>query len=441
MIKTGRPRAFGRGMEQGNALFLFASISPAPLAMQSHREKMSSAEQVHNNASNNRPPYYDVKPETPICYLRRDSKSTEMFPLATILPIVGMESHYVRRAIGAKTNLSIDDVYRLLDLDAFHETFVPRSRIIDYLLSNNSRQHHTFPWKSLLDQIMLGDAKDLIETLPDSSIQCVVTSTPYWAMRIYDEMATTQWADGETCSFGLEQTPEGFIRHSVEIIYRLYPKITDKGSIWWDIMDTYNTRTQIRSNAAEALRAMQGKDCRTWKDFQYKRYSGGHSFLKDGEQCLIPYRIAERASRIGYYVKSVISWCKNSSLPEPQNSRVSRNVEYVLHLSKTRTPLFVKKRYLETPPDLGGKQEVESEKLSDSWHLPTSAGRDGHGAQFPLQLPGRCIVLTSNPDDLILDPFVGAGTTLLAAKKLGRHFLGFDVAKQYVELSRQRLTQ
>ena len=184
---------------------------------------------------------------------------------------------------------------------------------------------------------------------------------------------------------------------------------------------------------------MQGKDLRTWRDYRYKRYSGGHSFLKDGEQCMIPYRIAERASRIGYYVKSIISWCKSSSLPEPQNSRVSRNVEYVLHLSKTRTPLFQKHRYLEMAADIGGRQATETEKLSDYWFLPTSAGRDGHGAQFPIQLPGRCIALTSNPGDLILDPFAGAGTTLQAARRLGRHFLGFDIAQQYVELSNQRL--
>ena len=401
---------------------------------------MTNEEQIATG-NNGKPTYYDVKPETPVCILCRNSTSCKQFPLEDVLPVVGMEASYVRRAIGIKRVVSLDDLYRLLDMDAFQETFIPRSLIVDFLLSDNVRRKNDNPCKCPVDTVLRGDAKDLIPALPDSSVQCVVTSTPYWAMRIYDEMIVSKWADGEMCSFGLEQTPEGFIRHSVEILYRLYPKITNTGSVWWDIMDTYNTRTQIRSNAVEALRAMQGKDHRTWKNFKYKRYSGGHSFLKDGEQCLIPYRIAERASRLGYYVKSIISWCKSSSLPEPQNSRVSRNVEYVVHLSKTRTPLFAKERYLKTPSELGGKQEEESEKLSDSWYLPTSSGRDGHGAQFPLQLPGRCIVLTSNPGDLILDPFSGSGTTLQAAKKLNRHYLGFDVAGQYVELSKQKISQ
>ena len=386
------------------------------------------------------PAYYDIKPETPVCKLLRKKFAPITFRLEDVLPVVGMDAHYVRRVVGKKDNLNIDDIYELIEQDAFQETFIPRSKVCDFLMSGGCRKKVLRCAKCLINQVVQGDAKDLIPLLPDRSIQCVVTSTPYWAMRIYDQMIATQWSDGEVCPFGLEQTPEGFIRHSVEILYRLFPKISNLGSIWWNIMDTYNTRTQIRSNAVEALRAMQGKDRRTWKDHKYKRYSGGHSFLKDGEQCMIPYRIAERASRIGYYVKSLISWCKSSSLPEPQQSRVSRNVEYVIHLSKTRTPLFMKDKYLNTPPELGGRQNVESEKLSDFWYLPTSAGRDGHGAQFPLQLPGRCIALTSKPKDLVLDPFAGAGTTLQAAKKLGRHYVGFEMSSQYVNLSKLRLS-
>ena len=204
-------------------------------------------------------------------------------------------------------------------------------------------------------------------------------------------------------------------------------------------MDSYNTRTQIRSNAAEALYAMQGHDKKTWKDHKYKRYSAGHSYLKDGEQCLIPQRIAERASRVGFYLKSTISWCKTACMPEPQQSRVSRNVEYVLHLTVQRTPLFNKSAYLELPAELGGKQQCESEKLSDFWHLPTSSGGDGHGAQFLLQLPGRCIALTTNEGDTVLDPFIGSGTTAIVAVRMNRHYIGFDIADKYINLAQGRI--
>jgi hypothetical protein len=84
-------------------------------------------------------------------------------------------------------------------------------------------------------------------------------------------------------------------------------------------MDSFNTQTQIRSNAAEAVRAMQGNEERSWRDYENRRYSAGHAFLKDGEQCGSPSRIAERASRIGLYVKTLITWAKTGTTPEPQN--------------------------------------------------------------------------------------------------------------------------
>ena len=195
-------------------------------------------------------------------------------------------------------------------------------------------------------------------------------------------------------------------------------------------MDTYNTRTQIRRNAAETLRAMKGNDPRGWRDHECRRYSAGHSFLNDGEQCLIPFRVAERASRIGYFVKSVITWKKNGSMPETVGTRVTRELEYILHLSVDRTPLFQKNQYTTIPEAIGGRNRTfESEKLTDVWCFRTTSGRDGHGAQFPIELPGRCIALTTKKSDLVLDPFVGAGTAVLAACRLGRKGLGFDVSK------------
>lgn len=206
-------------------------------------------------------------------------------------------------------------------------------------------------------------------------------------------------------------------------------------------MDTYNTRTQIRGNAAEALRAMQGKDDRAWADHESRRYSAGHSFLKDGEQALIPMQVADRASRLGYYVKSVVTWAKTSNLPEPQNSRVSRALEYVLHLSTARAPKFDKAAYRRVSPALGGRNiGWESDKLSDVWVLPTSSGKGAHGAQFPTALPGRCIALSTDVGDAVLDPFVGSGNTGVAARALGRRFVGIDVSPTYLATAEEAIS-
>lgn len=392
-------------------------------------------------------PYRDIKPETPVASLDRtaESDSTGRYPLEVVAPVVGMSESFIKKVVGRKRQLSRADIVALLDQDAFSETFIPRSKIPAYLerlvslspVITHEVEHTDGGAQYRLYQ---GNALHLVNSISPASIRCVVTSTPYWAMRLYEDMQRVQWADGEYCAYGMEQTPEGFIRHSAEMIFALSKVLTDDGSIWWNVMDTFNTRTQVRENAAEALRAMQGKETRGWKDYECRRYSAGHSFLKDGEQCLIPFSIAQRVSRMGLYVKSVISWAKVSSLPEPQDSRVSRNVEYVLHITRQRTPFFSKEAFRTTPPKLGGRNSVvEANKLSDSWILPTSAGRDGHGAQFPLALPGRCIAISTEPDDYVFDPFCGAGTAGVAALALGRRFLGFDISETYLSVTRRRL--
>jgi DNA modification methylase len=290
-------------------------------------------------------------------------------------------------------------------------------------------------------ELIHGNSLEIIKKIPNSSVKCVVTSTPYWGMRIYQEPRFNLWSDGEFCPYGHEQTPEGFLRHTTEVLAVLFDVLAEDGSIWWNVMDTFNTRTQIRGNAAEALRAMQGKDDRSWGDHDCRRYSAGHSYLKDGEQCVIPALIAERASRIGYYVKSVITWAKTSTLPEPQESRVSRNLEYVLHLTKNRTPIFNKESYRRVPASLGGRNNgAETDKLSDVWTLPTSSGRDGHGAQFPIALPARCIAISTNEGDLVLDPFVGAGNSGVAARALGRKFIGIDVCEEYLATANRKIS-
>ncbi|MEV1143239.1 site-specific DNA-methyltransferase [Micromonospora sp. NPDC049799] len=385
----------------------------------------------------------NIYPRTAIAKLDRVAYQgrPETFPVEDVAPVVGMAESFIRRIFGNKRKLTVDEVLELLDQDAFSETFVPRSRVLDYLLSelDASMRSTEFAedekWK-----LIHGDFLQVAGTLPKGSVQCVVTSTPYWGMRIYKDARLVRWADGEECAFGHEQTPEGFIRHTVEILHRLRPVLTDSASVWWNLMDTYMTRTQIRGNAYEALQAMDGRNRMKWGEHDHHRYSAGHSYIKDGEQCGIPALVAERASRIGYYTKSIITWAKINSLPEPQNSRVSRNLEYVLHLSTRRAPTFDKGAYRRLGANLGGRNALyEGDKLSDVWVIPVSSGGDGHGAQFPVALPGRCISISTNANDVVLDPFIGSGNTAVAALTLGRRVIGVDVSQQYLDVAEAKI--
>lgn len=385
----------------------------------------------------------DIKPRTPVASLDREawSEKTETFDLDGVAPVVGMSRSFIRKVLGKRTSLDVADVLMLLDQDAYAETFVPRSQVLEFLTRAPGPAADDRDVTTDAYALVEGNITDVLGWVRPGTVQCVVTSTPYWGTRIYEDSCLVEWADGEICAYGHEQTPEAFIRHTVQILWQLRPLLTADASVWWNLMDTYNTRTQIRNNAVEALHAMQGKDDRSWRDYDARRYSAGHSYLKDGEQCMIPARVAERASRIGYHVKSVITWAKQSSLPEPQNSRVSRGLEYVIHLAPTRTPKFDKDAYRRTQPALGGRSVgYEPDKLSDVWVLPTSSGGNGHGAQFPVALPGRCIALSTKTGDLVLDPFAGSGNAGVAARALGRRFIGIDVSAEYLARAKEKIS-
>lgn len=413
--------------------------------MLQENEKRRSCGQLESGPTSNSVKHRlpDIKPQTPVSSFDRTSLRGlhKLFAVEHVAPVVGFSPTFIRKVVGNKASLSIEDVLSLLDQDAFSETFIPRSRVIDYLLARTPDSDLEIePDLSEEFALVKQDSLEFLRSLPARYVQCVVTSTPYWGLRIYKGAVYTDWADGESCPYGHEQTPEGFIRHTSEILCELHRVLKEDGSVWWNVMDSFNTRTQIRGSAVETLRAMQGKDKRRWSEHDCRRYSAGHAYLKDGEQCLIPSRIAERASRMGFFVKTVITWAKTGTLPEPQNSRVSRNLEYILHLTKVRTPKFNKKAYRQLPATLGGRNNGwETDKLSDVWTLPTSNGRDGHGAQFPVALPGRCIALSTDKGDVVLDPFVGAGNSGVAALALSRRFIGVDVSEEYLETARRKL--
>lgn len=368
--------------------------------------------------------------------------------------VLGMSIAFIGRALSRAgtrpRTLTLEQVVDLLDVDGYQETFVRRSQVPRYLLDHAATPGNAdelIDGRSLTEpRLDVGNARDLIRRLVPGSVQTVVTSSPYWAMRIYENTRPVRWADGDHCAYGFEQTPEGFIRHTTELLYLLKPALAPDGSVWWNLMDTYNSRTPIRGNARQRLDAMGGvpHSRRGWTEHEACRHSAGHMFLVDAEQCSIPARIAERASRIGYRLISYITWHKHTTTPEPVRNRVTRQAEYILHLSPGVTPpLFQKDCWRQLEPELGGpNDQLESkQRITDVWPLPVAQGKNGHGAEFPVALPARCIALSSREGDVICDPFLGSGTTGLAATRLKRRFVGFEISADYVKLAHARLAE
>ncbi len=390
---------------------------------------------------------YRIQPKSSISRLASDFPAAaykRSFAVNVVAPIVGMSYHLIGDALGhsaRRETVTFTELLELLNSDAYSETFVPRHKIPEYLLSQSTYSGARLHPSSEVE-LLHGSASDLIPALQPQSIDCVVTSSPYWGMRVYDTNLTVAWADGERCPYGLEQTPEGFVRHTVELLYRLEPAIADTGSVWWNIGDTYNTRTVVRRSSSEKLQAMKGdRIAETWADGKVLRSSAGHAYLKDGEMCLIPHQISQRASRVGYCNAHTFVWAR-STTPESVSSRVSHVTEYVLHLTVSTKSHWNGAGIDGLPRHLGGRQKGEASfGVPDLWRLPTATGRHGHGAAFSTSLPGRCIALATERGHRILDPFIGSGSTALAAVELERSVTGFDVSESYLAIAEKRIAE
>ena len=176
----------------------------------------------------------DIMPKSSTDKLRRDFGEEGLqakFNPELVSAVLGMSRAFMVRSLGRPGTrpkaITLAEVIELLDVDGFQETFIPRSRIPNYLLKNSTTTPKSVPAlrrssRQIGDtRLEVGDARDLISGLDPGSVQCVVTSTPYWGMRVYDNDRDIQWADGENCPYGFEQTPEGFVRHTVELLLLL----------------------------------------------------------------------------------------------------------------------------------------------------------------------------------------------------------------------------
>jgi DNA modification methylase len=227
------------------------------------------------------------------------------------------------------------------------------------------------------------------------------------------------------------------------VLRELKRVIRKDGVVWWNVGDTYMTRAHVRARSRERLDALEGRRKKeSWKEYPVKRYSAGHSYLKDKDLTLIPFQIALAAQHQGWWVRSVITWSKDNTVPESVKDRPTTSHEYVLMLTQTRFYYYnnvdAKEATISNgwaPPQV----DADQRNLRTVWSFGTSGGPNGHVAAFPLELPTRCIAASSRAGDLVIDPFAGSATSLIAARRLGRKYAGCDLALEYVETGNQAL--
>jgi len=301
-----------------------------------------------------------------------------------------------------------------------------------------------------IDTIIQGDALTRLKELPSESVDCCITSPPYFGLRDY----------GVEGQIGLEESPEAYVSKLVEVFREVRRVLKDDGIMFLNLGDSY----------AGSGKGGQSEEKRSenWQP-QYgnkgKRYG-----LKPKDLIGIPWMVAFALRADGWYLRSDIIWHKPNCMPESCKDRPTKSHEYMFLLSKgkkyyydaeaisedainTKMPGKNMRDTRETyGPQNGGnsglrdlKQRYKSgdwptkRNKRTVWTIPTRPYKGAHFATFPEALVEPCILAGCPEGGICLDPFFGAGTTGLVAKKLGRRFIGIELNEAYIGMAQKRI--
>ena len=267
------------------------------------------------------------------------------------------------------------------------------------------------------DTILYGDCrKTLCAFLPQSARVCV-TSPPYYGLRDYG---------GEESQIGLEQTPEEFIDELVKVFREVRNVLTDDGTCWVNIGDSYyNYRPGRGQGLAKQTVSNNKQDL---PDVCPRRGNKLEGF-KEKDLIGIPWMFAFAMRADGWYLRQDIIWNKPNPMPESVRDRCTKSHEYIFLFSKSQNYYF----------DVDAIKEDTRRKRS-VWNVTKKPYKGAHFAVFPPELIEPCILAGSEKSDTILDPFMGSGTTAMVSKKLNRHYIGCELHENYGNLIEERVS-
>ncbi len=308
-------------------------------------------------------------------------------------------------------------------------------------------------------KLYLGDCIDILPILPAESVQCVITSPPYYGLRDY----------GVNGQIGLEQSPEEYVAQLVQVFREVRRVLREDGTTWLNLGDSYAGSSmnggsqETRCGGGKVALQQIKKECKDVK-------TGVPNGLKPKDMVGIPWRVAFALQADGWYLRSDIIWHKPNPMPESVTDRPTKSHEYMFLLSKSKSYYYDGDSIAEISEwadrdkraDGNGKHEsngkcrtgeyaidgVSYGKIKNGrfmrnkrtvWTIPTQAYNGAHFATFPSALVEPCIKAGSKEDDIILDPFTGSGTTGEVAIRYARRFIGIELNPEYIELARKRI--
>lgn len=252
--------------------------------------------------------------------------------------------------------------------------------------------------------LLCGNAVDALHTLKDESVHCIITSPPYYSLRDY----------GVNGQIGLEDTVNKYVNSLCDVMDELYRVLCKDGLLFLNLGDTYYS----------GKGASHGTDLKSHK----RRFglrpvdkSGGLGANIERKSSIgIPWRVAIEMISRKWVLRSPIIWHRDKALPEAVKDRPHRSYEYIFMFAKDRKYYFNRQPLLDKQID------------EDVWTItPRPSGSEIETAPYPDELVTRCLSIGCPIDGVVLDPFVGSGTTMSVALRSGRSAIGIDISKEF----------
>lgn len=258
-----------------------------------------------------------------------------------------------------------------------------------------------------------GEVLQIMNSLPSRSIQCVVTSPPYWGLRDYN-------IEGQ---IGLEKTLTQYANRLVAVFSEVKRVLKDNGIFWLNIGDGYTSgnrgwRAPDKKNPARAMNIRPDTP----------------EGLKPKDLLGVPWRLAFALQQDGWYLRSDIIWHKPNAMPESVKDRPTRAHEYIFLFSKSE-------KYYYDYEAVKEKKGKKSRNRRSVWNINTQPFPEAHFATFPPTLIEPCILAGSKKGDYVLDPFFGSGTVGVVCQQHERNYIGIELHPEYFSMAYKRLNE
>lgn len=300
--------------------------------------------------------------------------------------------------------------------------------------------------------IVNGNCLEELKKLKPCSVDCCITSPPYFGLRDY----------GVDNQIGLEETPEEYIEKLVNVFREVKRVLKDDGTLWLNIGDSY-AGGRGRWGGADNMQAKQKSNSGSLGQIgTQKKWT--HETIKQKDLIGIPWMLAFALRADGWYLRQDIIWHKTNPMPESVRDRCTKSHEYIFLLSKSPKYYFDNEAIKEVAVTGESTRDKSAEgyqadypngkRFSDGartygkggmrnkrdvWTVPTKPYKDAHFATFPVKLIEPCVLAGCPVGGVVLDPFFGSGTTGEVAVQNGRDYIGIELNPDYIDISKKRL--